>query len=178
MPDIHQQWKSEIASAMMSSRGYRNVMQVPRLLKITVSTGLQSSVERDAFTEAKDNLGQITGQLPVITKSRLNVANFKLRKGMPVGVMVTLRGGRMYDFYDRLVHNVLPRIRDFRGINPKGFDGSGNYNFGIDDITVFTEIDPDKLKRPMGLNIAIITSAKSDDEARELLRLLEMPFAS
>jgi large subunit ribosomal protein L5 len=178
MPDIHQQWKSEVVPAMMSSRGYRNVMQAPRLLKITVSTGLQSSVERDAFTEAKDNLGLITGQLPVITKSRLNVANFKLRKGMPVGVMVTLRGGRMYDFYDRLVHNVLPRIRDFRGISPKGFDGSGNYNFGIDDITVFTEVDPDKLKRQMGLNIAIITSAKGDDEARELLRLLEMPFAS
>jgi large subunit ribosomal protein L5 len=178
MPDIYQQWKSEIVPAMVASRGYRNVMQVPRLLKITVSTGIKSSVERDAFTEAKESLGLITGQLPVITKARLNIANFKLRKGMPVGVMVTLRGGRMYDFYDRLVHNVLPRIRDFRGVSPKGFDRSGNYNLGIEDVTVFTEVDPDKLKRQMGLNIAMITSAGSDDEARELLRLLEMPFAS
>lgn len=177
MPDIRQQWKNEVAAAMVVSRGYANIMQVPRLRKITISTGIPSSAERDAFTEAKENLGQITGQLPVVTKSRMNVANFKLRKGMPVGVMVTLRGGRMYDFYDRLVHNVLPRIRDFRGVPAKGFDGFGNYNLGIDDISVFLEVDPDKLKRPMGLNIAIVTSAKSDEDARELLRLLEMPFA-
>jgi large subunit ribosomal protein L5 len=163
---------------MMKSRGYRNVMQVPRLRKITVSTGIKSSVERDAFTEAKENLGLITGQLPVVTKARQNIANFKLRKGMPVGLMVTLRGNRMCEFYDRLVHNVLPRIRDFRGVSPKGFDGSGNYNLGIDDITVFIEVDPDKLKRQMGLNIAIVTSANGDEEGRELLRLLEMPFAS
>lgn len=178
MPDMHKQWKDVVSPAMISSRGYRNVMQVPRLRKITVSTGIKSSVERDAFTEAKENLALITGQSPVVTKSRQNVANFKLRRGMPVGLMVTLRGGQMYDFYDRLVHNVLPRIRDFRGVSPKGFDGSGNYNLGVDDITVFVEIDADKLKRQMGLNIAIVTSAASDDEGRELLRLLEMPFAS
>jgi len=178
MPDIYQQWKTQVVPALVAARGYRNVMQVPRLIKITVSTGIKSSVERDAFTEAKENLGLITGQLPVVTKARKNVANFKLRKGMPVGLMVTLRGQRMYQFYDRLVHIVLPRIRDFRGVSPKGFDGAGNYNLGIDDILVFPEVDADKLKRPMGLNLAFVTSAEDDDDARELLRQLEMPFAS
>jgi large subunit ribosomal protein L5 len=178
MPDMHKQWKEAVIPAMMKARGYRNVMQVPRLRKITVSTGIKSSVERDAFTEAKENLALITGQLPVVTKSRRDVANFKVRRGMPVGLMVTLRGRRMHDFFDRLVHIVLPRIRDFRGVPPKGFDGSGNYNLGFDDITVFPEVDPDKLKRQMGLNVAIVTSAGTDEDGRELLRLLEMPFAS
>jgi large subunit ribosomal protein L5 len=134
-------------------------------------------VERDAFGEAKKQISLITGQLPVITKAKKNVANFKLRVGMPVGVMVTLRGSRMYEFIDRFIHNALPRVRDFRGIPKKGFDGAGNYNVGIQDVSVFTEVDPDKLKYPLGLNITFVTTAKSDDEARELLKLMEVPFA-
>jgi large subunit ribosomal protein L5 len=120
----------------------------------------------------------ITGQQPVIVKAKKNVANFKLRVGMPVGVMVTLRGKRMYEFLDRFIHNALPRVRDFRGISPKGFDGAGNYNLGLDDISVFTEIDLDKVKYQLGINIAFVMTAKTNEEAFELLKELEMPFAS
>ncbi|MPM21728.1 50S ribosomal protein L5 [bioreactor metagenome] len=118
----------------------------------------------------------MTGQMPVVTNARKNVANFKLRVGMPVGVMVTLRGRRMYEFLDRFVHNAMPRVRDFRGIPRKGFDGVGNYNVGINDVSVFTEVDADKLKYPLGVNIAMVTTAKTDAEALELLTLLEIPF--
>jgi large subunit ribosomal protein L5 len=177
MPDMSKKYKDEVRPALQSKLGYKNVMQIPKLEKIVISTGLKSSVERDAFGEAKKQISMITGQLPVITKAKKNVANFKLRVGMPVGVMVTLRGSRMYEFIDRFIHNALPRVRDFRGIPKKGFDGAGNYNVGIQDISVFTEIDPDKLKYPLGLNITFVTTAKSDDEARELLKLMEVPFA-
>ena len=119
----------------------------------------------------------MTGQQPVITKARKNVSNFKLRVGMPVGVMVTLRGNRMYEFLDRFVHNALPRVRDFRGVPKKGFDRVGNYNMGVQDVSVFTEVDLEKLKYPMGLNLTIVTSAETDKEAKELLALMDMPFA-
>jgi large subunit ribosomal protein L5 len=177
MPDMSKKYKDEVRPALQSKLGYKNVMQIPKLEKIVISTGLKSSVERDAFGEAKKQISLITGQLPVITKAKKNVANFKLRVGMPVGVMVTLRGSRMYEFIDRFIHNALPRVRDFRGIPKKGFDGAGNYNVGIQDVSVFTEVDPDKLKYPLGLNITFVTTAKSDDEARELLKLMEVPFA-
>jgi large subunit ribosomal protein L5 len=177
MPDMLKKYKDEVRPALQSKLGYKNVMQIPKLEKIVISTGLKSSVERDAFGEAKKQISLITGQLPVITKAKKNVANFKLRVGMPVGVMVTLRGSRMYEFIDRFIHNALPRVRDFRGIPKKGFDGAGNYNVGIQDVSVFTEVDPDKLKYPLGLNITFVTTAKSDDEARELLKLMEVPFA-
>jgi large subunit ribosomal protein L5 len=177
MPDMYKQYKETVAPKMKEDRGYANPMEIPRLTKILVTTGIGSSEERDAFTEAKKNITTITGQAPVITKSKKNISNFKLRKGMPVGVMVTLRNKRMYEFLDRLVHYVLPQVRDFRGINPKGFDGSGNYNMGLNDISVFSEIDLDKLKHPMGINICFVTTAKTDGEAHELLGHLEMPFA-
>jgi large subunit ribosomal protein L5 len=177
MPDMKKKYKEEIVPALKEQLGCKNVMEVPGLQKIVISTGIGSDKERDVFNQAKENLGMITGQLPVVTKSRKNVANFKLRVGMPVGCMVTLRGKRMYEFLDRLVHNAMPRIRDFRGIPQKGFDGSGNYNLGIQDISVFTEIDLDKMKHTIGINITMVTSAESDKDALALLKMLEMPFA-
>lgn len=177
MPDLRKQYKEEVLPQLRTSRGYPNVNMVPKLRKIIISTGISSSVDRDAFPEAKQVLSMITGQAAVITKSRTNISNFKLRKGMPVGVIVTLRNDRMYEFFDRLVHNVLPRVRDFRGVPRHGFDGQGNYSMGVTDISVFTEIDLDKLKRPFGLNVTIVTSAATNEEAFELLRLMGMPFA-
>ena len=176
MPDMMKKYKDEVRAALQAKLGYENVMQIPKLTKIVISTGLKSTAERDAFGEAKKHLGAITGQAPVITKAHKNVANFKLRVGMPVGVMVTLRGRRMCEFLDRFVHNALPRVRDFRGISSKGFDGVGNYNVGLSDVSVFTEVDADKLKYPLGINIAMVTTAKTDAEARELLTMLEVPF--
>lgn len=177
MPEMHKIYKEVIAPKLKEKRGYKNPMEIPKLAKILISSGLNSSLEKDAFAEAKKNITMIAGQAAVITKSKKNISNFKLRKGMPVGVMVTLRNKRMYEFIDRLVHNVLPQVRDFRGINPKGFDGNGNYNMGLNDISVFPEIDLDKLKRPMGINICIVTTAKTDEEAKDLLTMFEMPFA-
>ncbi len=177
MPDIRKHYKEVIVPALKEQRKYKNVHQVPRLTKIVISTGISSDKERDTFSDAKDQITKFTGQQPVIVNAKKNVANFKLRIGMPVGVMVTLRGTRMYEFYDRLVHNALPRVRDFRGVPSKGFDGSGNYNMGLDDVSVFTEIDLDKVKYQLGVNITIVTTAKTNEEAFDLLKLLEMPFA-
>ena len=176
MPDRKKKYTDEVRSALQAKLGLKNVMQIPKLEKIVISTGIGSDAERDAFTEAKKHRAAMTGQMPVICKARKNVSNFKLRVGMPVGVMVTLRGNRMYEFLDRFVHNALPRVRDFRGISPKGFDGVGNYNVGLSDVSVFTEVDADKLKYPLGINIAMVTTAKTDAEARELLTMLEVPF--
>ena len=177
MPDIYKTYKDNIVPKLKEKLGYTNIMKVPRLSKILISTGIGAEADKDAFSEAKKNITTITGQSAVITKSKKNISNFKLRKGMPVGVMVTLRNKRMYEFYDRFVNTVLPQERDFRGVPSKGFDHSGNYNMGLTDISVFSEIDLDKLKRPMGLNITIVTTAETDNEARELLTILEMPFA-
>ncbi|WP_176012655.1 50S ribosomal protein L5 [Victivallis sp. Marseille-Q1083] len=177
MPDMSKKYRDEVRPALQAQLGLKNVMQIPKLEKIVISTGMKSSAERDAFSEARKHLAAMTGQMPVITKARKNVSNFKLRVGMQIGVMVTLRGARMYEFLDRFVHNALPRVRDFRGIPSSGFDGRGNYNVGIQDISVFTEVDPDKLKYPIGVNITMVTTAENDDEARALLKLLEVPFA-
>ena len=174
--ELGKKYMGEIRPALQAKIGCKNVMQIPKLEKIVVSTGIGTSAERDAFTEAKKHLGAMTGQQPVITKARKNVSNFKLRVGMPVGVMVTLRGSRMYEFLDRFVHNALPRVRDFRGIPKNGFDGVGNYNLGISDVSVFTEVDADKLKYPLGVNVTIVTTAKDDESARELLKMMEVPF--
>jgi large subunit ribosomal protein L5 len=177
MPDMKKKYKEQIVPELLKKLGYTNVMQVPKLKKIVVSTGVGTKMEKDAFTEAKNHLAAITGQLPVVTKAKKNVANFKLRAGMPVGVMVTLRGSMMYDFLDRFVHVALPRVRDFRGIPKKGFDKAGNYNLGVPDVSIFTEVDLEKIKYPLGLNITMVTSAKTDAEAKELLTMLELPFA-
>ena len=177
MPDMLKKYDEEVRGELQKKMGYKNVMQIPKLTKIVISSGMSSGCERDAFAEAKKQISFFTGQMPVITKARKNVSNFKLRVGMPFGVMVTLRGRRMYEFLDRFVHNTLPRVRDFRGISPKGFDGAGNYNVGVPDVAVFTEVDQDKLKYPLGVNITMVTTVETDAEARELLRMLEVPFA-
>lgn len=177
MPDMKKKYNEEVVPALMQKMGYKNVMQVPKLKKIVLSMGIGTKMEKDAFTEGKNILAGITGQLPVVTKAKKNVANFKLRVGQQVGIMVTLRGHRMYEFLDRFVHNALPRVRDFRGVPKKGFDGVGNYNMGVQDVSVFTEVDLEKLKYPMGLNLTIVTSAGTDREAKELLALMDVPFA-
>ena len=177
MPDMKKKYSEEVRSALAEKLGIKNVLQIPKLEKIVVSTGIGSDKERDAFAEAQKHIAAMTGQKPIICKARKNVSNFKLRVGMPVGVMVTLRGTRMYEFLDRFVHNALPRVRDFRGIPKDGFDGVGNYNVGLSDVSVFTEVDADKLKYPLGVNIAIVTTAKDDTGARELLKMMEVPFA-
>lgn len=177
MPNMLKKYKDEIVPALKQKLGYGNVFQVPKLKKIVISTGIGFDKERDAFKEAKQLISAFTGQTPVLTKSKKDISNFKLRAGMQVGAMVTLRGSRMYDFLDRFIHNALPRVRDFRGIPKRGFDGAGNYNLGIQDVTIFPEVDLDKVKYPLGINITMVTSAKTDAEARELLKMLEMPFA-
>ena len=177
MPDMKKKYKEQIIPELQKKLGVKNVMQVPKLEKIVISTGVGTKMEKDAFTEAKNHLAAITGQLPVVTKAKKNVANFKLRAGMPVGVMVTLRGSMMYDFLDRFVHVALPRVRDFRGVPKKGFDKAGNYNLGVPDISIFMEVDLEKIKYPLGINITMVTSAKTDAAAKELLTMLEVPFA-
>ena len=177
MPDMKKKYSEEVRSALAEKLGIKNVMQIPKIEKIVISTGIGSDKERDAVAEAQKHIAAMTGQKPIVCKARKNVSNFKLRVGMPVGVMVTLRGSRMYEFLDRFVHNALPRVRDFRGIPKTGFDGVGNYNMGIQDVSVFTEVDADKLKYPLGVNIAIVTTATNDEGARELLKMMEVPFA-
>jgi large subunit ribosomal protein L5 len=177
MPDMKKHYNEVVRPELMKRLGLTNVMQIPKLQKIVISTGIGTKMDKDAFTEARTHIQALAGQYPVVCKAKKNVANFKLRVGQPVGVMVTLRGARMYEFLDRFVHNALPRIRDFRGVPKKGFDKVGDYNMGIQDVSVFTEIDLEKLKYPMGLNLTIVTSANTDEEAKELLSLMEVPFA-
>lgn len=154
-----------------------NRLSLPRLEKIVVNMGVGSaSSEKKHLEEAVEALTQIAGQKPVVTLARKSVAGFHLREGMPIGCMVTLRGGRMFEFLDRLISLALPRVRDFRGLNPNGFDGHGNYSLGLSEQLVFPELNPDKFTRPQGMNITIVTSAVSDAEARELLRGMGMPF--
>ena len=177
MPDMKKIYKEEIVPAIKESRGLKNTLQVPCLKKIVINCGISTKSEKEVLNEAKEHIGAITGQLAVSRKSKKDIANFKLRSGVPVGVSVTLRGGKMFDFYDRLVHVALPRVRDFRGVSRKSFDGSGNYNLGIKDISIFPEIDLDKLKHALGLNITIVTSAGDDEGALDLLQRMSMPFA-
>jgi len=174
---LYERYKEEIVPQLMSSRGYENLLQVPRVSKVVVNSGIGTAHDQDVLQEAVATLGLITGQKPVITKARKSISNFKLRAGMPVGCSVTLRKQMMYNFMYRLVNIALPRVRDFRGVSPKAFDGAGNYTLGLKDQSVFTEIDLDKVKHTIGMNITIVTTAPSDDESRELLALLGMPFA-
>ena len=175
---LYEIYKKEIVPALKEKRGYTNPMQIPKLVKIVLNTGVKTDKDREVMTAAVETLGAITGQKPVITKSRMNISNFKLRKGMAVGACVTLRRDVMYNFLYKLINIVLPRVRDFRGISPKSFDGVGNYNFGLSEQSVFTEIDLDKIKHTIGMNITIVTTARTDDEARDLLSMMGMPFAN
>jgi large subunit ribosomal protein L5 len=162
---------------MREQFGYTNVMQVPKVTKMTLNMGIgEGTHDAKAMEEAANQLGQITGQKAQVRRARKSVANFKLRAGMPVGLRVTLRGDRMYEMLDRLITIALPRIRDFQGISPKGFDGQGNFNLGIKEQIIFPEIDYDKIDKIRGLDVAITTTAKTDDEGRALLKLMGMPF--
>ncbi len=168
----------DVVPQLMKMRGYKNRLQAPRLQKIVINMGVNSTVEKDVVKVLAKELALIAGQAPVICKARKSIANFKLRAGMPVGVMVTLRGARMYEFYDRLINIVLSRMRDFRGVSPAAFDGRGNYALGVAEQTIFPEIDADSVKKPQGMDIVIVTTASSNDEGRDLLRLMGMPFAA
>ncbi|GAB4398749.1 MAG: 50S ribosomal protein L5 [Anaerolineales bacterium] len=175
---MQERYNKEVAPALLKSFGFKNVMQVPRLEKIVVNIGLGEALDNPKALEAAvTDLTAITGQKPVQTKARKSIANFKLREGRLIGTKVTLRGPRMWAFFDRLVNIALPRVRDFRGISPNAFDGRGNYTLGLKDQLVFPEIEYDKIDKLRGMEITIVTSAKNDDEARALLRQLGMPFS-
>jgi len=172
-----EKYKNEVIPALNERFGYKNPMSVPKLEKIVVSMGIGDGQTESAKLEtAQKQLAQIAGQMPIITKARKSVSNFKLREGYNVGLKVTLRGVRMYEFLDRLVAIAVPRVRDFRGLNPSGFDGRGNYNMGLVEQSVFPEVDSTKVTFTQGMNIAMQTSAGTDEEARELLTLLGVPF--
>lgn len=178
MNRLFETYKNEAVPALTKRFGYMNVMAVPRLAKINVNMGLGEAIANaKVLDSAVDELASVTGQRPVITKAKKSIAAFKLRQGMPIGVTVTLRGDRMYEFFDRLVNIALPRVRDFRGVSPRSFDGRGNYTLGLRDQLIFPEIDYGKVDKARGMNVTIVTTAKSDDEAYELLNLLGMPFA-
>ena len=170
-------YSTEIKDAMMKKFGYKNVMQIPKLEKVVINMGVGEARENAKLLDAAvKDLEIITGQKAIITKAKKSVANFKLREGMPIGCKVTLRGEKMYEFTDRLVNLALPRVRDFRGVNPDAFDGRGNYALGIKEQLIFPEIEYDKVDKVRGMDIIFVTTAQTDEEARELLRLFGMPF--
>jgi len=174
---LQEKYFAEVAPQLKARGGYDNIMQVPRLEKIVLSIGLgEATQDPKALESAEKHLGMISGQKPVTTRAKKSISAFKLRAGVPIGMMVTLRGKRMYDFFDRLVSVVLPRFRDFRGASRDSFDGRGNYNMGIREQIVFPEIDYDKVDKIRGLEVTIVTTAKNDDQARDLLELMGMPF--
>ena len=174
---LYKKYVEEVRPALLEKRKYTNIHQVPKIEKIVVNMGVSASLEKSAVDDAAKDLTAISGRKPVITKARKSIANFKLRQHQPVGCYVTLRRDAMYEFFDRLVATALPRIRDFRGISPRKFDGRGNYTLGVSDQTIFPEIDLDKIKRQQGMDITIVTSASTNDEARDLLKMMGMPFA-
>ena len=177
IPRLRQRYDAEIAKAMTEKFGYSNPMEVPKLEKITLNMGVgEASQDKKKVQTAAEEMELIAGQKPVITKAKKSIAQFKLREGMPIGCKVTLRRERMYEFLDRLVTIAMPRIRDFRGLNPKSFDGRGNYAMGVKEQIIFPEISYDRIEKVRGLDIIVTTTAKTDDEARELLRLFGFPF--
>ena len=171
-------YQNEIVDAMMKKFGYKNVMQVPKIEKVVINMGIGEAKENVKILDAAaSDLQTITGQKPVITKAKKSIANFKIREGMPIGCKVTLRGDRMYEFVDRLINLALPRVRDFRGVNPNAFDGRGNYALGIKEQLIFPEIEYDKIDKIRGMDVIFVTTARTDEEARELLTQFNMPFA-
>ncbi|ALR19164.1 MULTISPECIES: 50S ribosomal protein L5 [Sphingobium] len=177
IPRSKAQYDESIVKAMTEKFGYKNVMEVPRIEKITLNMGVgEATQDKKKVTSAAEEMELIAGQKPVITKAKKSIAQFKLREGMPIGAKVTLRRERMYEFLDRLINIALPRVRDFRGLNPKSFDGRGNYAFGIKEQIIFPEINYDRIDKVRGMDIIVTTTAKTDEEARELLRLFGFPF--
>ena len=179
MARLEEFYKNQVAPALMQKFGYKSTMQIPKLDKIVINIGMGDALENQkALESAVNDLAQITGQKPIVTKARKSVANFKLREGMNIGCKVTLRSDRMYEFLDRFFNVALPRVRDFRGISANSFDGRGNYSVGIKEQLIFPEIDYDKIDKIRGMDIIMVTTAKTDEEARELLKLMGAPFAS
>jgi large subunit ribosomal protein L5 len=176
-PRLQQRYANEVVPALQQEFGYDNVMQVPRLAKVVINIGMGEAIQNaKAMENAVRDLSDITGQRPVVTRAKRSVAAFKLREGMPIGCMVTLRGRRMYDFLDKLVNVALPRLRDFQGVSTDAFDGRGNYTLGIREQLVFPEINYDRIDKVRGMEITVVTTARTDEEGRRLLRLLGMPF--
>ena len=179
MARLRTKYKEDVVPAMIKEFGYKNPMQVPKLNKITINVGLGEATQNaKAVDSTVIDITAITGQKPVVTKSKKAIANFKLRENLPIGCMVTLRRDRMYEFLDRLIHTALPRVRDFKGVSDKSFDGRGNYSLGLREQIIFPEIQADKVDKTRGMTITIATSANTDQEGRTLLRLMGMPFAS
>jgi large subunit ribosomal protein L5 len=174
---LYNKYVNDVVPALKAKHKYRNMHQIPRLMKIVVNMGISASLEKNAIDDAAKDLALITGRKAVISKSRHSIANFKLREGLPIGCRVTLRRDAMYEFFDRLIATALPRIRDFRGLSPRKFDGRGNYTFGIAEQTIFPEIELDKIKRTQGMDVTIVTSAPNDAEALDLLKLMGFPLA-
>jgi large subunit ribosomal protein L5 len=174
---LYKKYTDEVVPALKTKHNFKNVHQIPKFVKIVVNMGVSASNEKGAIEDAAKDLSQLTGRKPVISKSKKDVANFKLRKNQPIGCRVTLRGDTMFEFFDRLVATALPRIRDFRGFSPRKFDGRGNYTFGVPDQTIFPEIELEKIKRQQGMDITIVTTAATDAEAQDLLKLMGFPFS-
>jgi len=179
MARLKERYKEEIVPALMKRFNYSNVMQAPKLEKIIINMGLGEAIQNIKILDASTSeLAAITGQRPIVTKARRSIAQFKVRTGMPIGCMVTLRKHRMYYFLDRLINTALPRVRDFKGLSPNSFDGRGNYTLGIREQLIFPEVDYDKVEKAKGMNISIVTTAKTDEEGLELLKMMGMPFRS
>jgi len=177
MSRLKERYQKEVAPALKKEFGYGNVMAIPRIEKVVVNMGLGEATSNAKVVDTgAEELGKITGQKAAVRKAKKSIAQFKVRQGMPVGAMVTLRGEQMYEFLDRLISIALPRVRDFRGVSPKGFDGRGNYTLGLKDQLIFTEIDYLKVDKGRGMNVSVVTTAKTDEEARKLLQLMGMPF--
>jgi large subunit ribosomal protein L5 len=177
MSRLKERYEKDVAPALKKEFGYGNVMAIPRIEKIIVNMGLGEATQNAKIIDTGvDEVARVAGQKPVVTRAKKSIAQFKVRKGMPIGAMVTLRGERMWDFLDRLISVALPRVRDFRGVSAKGFDGRGNYTLGLRDQLLFPEIDYMKVDKARGMNISVVTTAKSDEESRKLLQLLGMPF--
>ena len=174
---LYQKYKSDVVPALKEKHNYKNIHQIPKMVKIVVNMGVSASLEKGALEDAAKDLTSITGRKPAISKSRHSIAQFKLREGQNIGCRVTLRKDAMYEFFDRLVATALPRIRDFRGLSPRKFDGRGNYTFGVNDQAIFPEIELEKVKRMQGMDITIVTDAGNNAQALDLLKLLGFPFA-
>ena len=177
MSRLKDRYTKDVAPALAKEFGYKNVMAIPKIEKVVVNMGLGEATQNAKIVDTGvDELSRVTGQKAVVTRSKKSIAQFKVRKGMPIGTMVTLRGDRMWEFLDRLISIALPRVRDFRGVSPRGFDGRGNYTLGLKDQLLFPEIDYMKVDKARGMNISVVTTAKTDEESRKLLQLLGMPF--
>ncbi len=179
MSRLREKYQKEVLPALQKEFGYTNVMAIPKVTKVVINMGLGEATSNAKIIDtAADELGKITGQKAVVTRAKKSIAQFKVRQGQPIGTMVTLRGERMYDFLDRLVSIALPRVRDFKGISSKGFDGRGNYTLGLRDQIIFPEIDYMKVDKARGMNVSVVTTARTDEEARKLLQLIGLPFRS